>query len=52
MMHTAKMTATLQGDFALLLIGMRSNQPWKAYQWLPVALAKGRRASAAGRLGR
>lgn len=52
MMHTEKMMATPQGDFVLFLIGMRFNQPWKVHHWLPVVLAKGRRASAVGRLGR
>ena len=60
MIHTEKMTATMEGDFVLFLTGMRFNQPWKVHQWLPVvlsmgqpgdlALAKGQRASAAGRL--
>ena len=52
MIHTERMTATIEGDFVLFLIGMRFNQPWKVHQWLPVVLSMGRRASAAGRLGR
>ena len=54
MIHTEKMTATMEGDFVLFLIGMRLDQPWKVHQWLPVVLSMGhgRRASAAGRLGR
>ena len=42
MIHTEKMTATIQGDFVLFLIGMRFNQPWKVHQWLPVVRSMGR----------
>ena len=34
-----KMTATVEGDFVIFLIGMRINQPWKIHKWLPVGLA-------------
>ena len=34
-----RMTAELEGDFVVFLIGMRINKPWKIHKWLPVALA-------------
>lgn len=34
-----RLTATLDGEFAVFLIGMRINQPLKVHQWLPVARA-------------
>ena len=37
-----KMTASMDGDFVVFLIGMRLNQLWKVHKWLPVALAMGR----------
>jgi hypothetical protein len=33
------MTATLDGDFVVFLIGMRINKPWKVHKWWPVAQA-------------
>ena len=33
------MTAQLDGDFVVFLIGMRVNKWWKIWKWLPVALA-------------
>ena len=35
-------SARIEGDFVLLLIGMRINKPWKLNRWLPVftAMAK------------
>ena len=33
------MTARIEGDFVVFLIGMRVNKPWKIHKWLPVALA-------------
>ena len=35
----ARMTATLEGDFVVVLLGMRINKPWKVRHWLPVLLA-------------
>ena len=35
----SKMTAELDGDFVVFLIGMRINKPWKIHKWLPVFLA-------------
>jgi hypothetical protein len=37
----ARMTADLEGDFVVFLIGMRINKPWKLHKWLPVAAAMG-----------
>jgi hypothetical protein len=31
-----RMTAVLDGDFVVFLIGMRINRPWKLHKWLPV----------------
>lgn len=33
------MTAELNGEFVVFLIGMRINKPWRVDQWLPVAQA-------------
>ena len=35
----ARMTAGIEGDFVVFLIGMRINRPWKLHKWLPVATA-------------
>ncbi|HEU4323985.1 MAG TPA: DUF4188 domain-containing protein [Roseiflexaceae bacterium] len=32
-----RMTAEIEGDFVVFLIGMRINKPWKVGQWLSVA---------------
>jgi hypothetical protein len=34
-----KMTAEMDGEFVVLLIGMRVNRPWKVHRWLPVLVA-------------
>lgn len=34
-----RMTAEMDGDFVVLLIGMRINKFWKIHKWLPVFLA-------------
>jgi hypothetical protein len=39
MIYSSRMTSTLDGDFAVFLIGMRINSLWKVQQWLPVARA-------------
>lgn len=36
---TERMTADVDGEFAVFLIGMRINKLWKIHKWLPVALA-------------
>src|SRR6266542_4015951 len=37
--YKQKMTAEIDGEFVVFLIGMRINKPWKLHKWLPVALA-------------
>lgn len=39
MRPSERLTATLDGDFVLFLIGMRVNAPWKVHRWLPVMRA-------------
>jgi hypothetical protein len=34
-----RMTADLDGDFVVFLIGMRVNKPWKLHKWVPVSRA-------------
>jgi len=41
MITPARMTADIDGDFVVFLIGMRINKPWKLHKWLPVARAMG-----------
>ena len=31
-----RMSAEIEGDFVVFLIGMRINKPWKVYKWWPV----------------
>lgn len=42
MIHKERMTARIEGDFVLFLIGMRFNEPWKVHKWLPVVSSMGR----------
>jgi hypothetical protein len=37
--HRGRMTAEIEGDFVVFLIGMRVNRPWKIWKWLPMASA-------------
>jgi hypothetical protein len=39
MVTRGRMTAELDGDFVVFLIGMRINKPWKLHKWLPVTRA-------------
>ena len=39
MIQKERLTATLEGDFVVFLIGMRINNPLKVHKWLPVATA-------------
>jgi len=39
MIRRERLTAKLEGDFVVFLIGMRINQPLKVHKWLPVAAA-------------
>jgi hypothetical protein len=41
MIHKERMTARLEGEFVILLIGMRINQFWKIHRWIPVMQAMG-----------
>ena len=34
-----RMTAEIEGDFVVFLIGMRINKAWKIHKWLPVFMA-------------
>jgi hypothetical protein len=36
MVTKGRMTADLDGDFVVFLIGMRVNKPWKVHKWVPV----------------
>ena len=45
MIHRERLTASLEGDFVVFLIGMRVNQPWKIHKWWPVASAMPRMIS-------
>lgn len=37
--HLGRFTADIDGDFVVLLIGMRFTKPWLVHKWLPVARA-------------
>lgn len=39
MLHTERLTACMEGEFVVFLIGMRINQPLKVHKWLPVVRA-------------
>ena len=39
MIHRDRLTARLDGEFAVFLIGMRINRPWAVHRWWPVASA-------------
>ena len=39
MIRRERLTANLEGDFVVFLIGMRINNPLKFHKWLPVATA-------------
>jgi hypothetical protein len=39
MIQKDRLTATLEGDFVVFLIGMRINNSLKVHKWLPVATA-------------
>jgi len=34
-----RVTAQIDGNFVVFLIGMRINKPWKVHKWLPVVMA-------------
>jgi hypothetical protein len=35
----SRMSAEMEGEFVVFLIGIRINKPWKVHKWLPVFLA-------------
>ena len=35
----SRMSAEMEGEFVVFLIGIRVNKPWKLHKWLPVFLA-------------
>lgn len=37
--HTGRMTAAIEGEFVVFVIGVRINRPWKINKWLPVFMA-------------
>jgi len=39
MIPRERLTATLDGEFVVFLIGMRINSLWKVHQWLPITRA-------------
>jgi hypothetical protein len=39
MIHNERLTASLDGNFVVFLIGMRVNKPLHIHEWLPVAQA-------------
>ena len=39
MIIARRMTAEIDGDFCVFLIGMRINRWWKVHKWMPVAFA-------------
>jgi hypothetical protein len=39
MLHTQRMTARMEGEFVVFLIGMRINRPLAIHKWLPIATA-------------
>lgn len=39
MVRNERLTARIEGDFVVFLIGMRVNRPWKIHKWLPVFAA-------------
>ncbi|MES2889945.1 MAG: DUF4188 domain-containing protein [Pseudomonadota bacterium] len=37
-LHTERLSAVVDHDFVVFLIGLRINKPWKVHRWLPVVL--------------
>lgn len=37
--NSQRLTADVEGEFVVFLIGMRINKPWKLHKWLPVFVA-------------
>ena len=34
-----RLTARMDGEFVVFLIGMRMNKPWKIHKWMPIVMA-------------
>jgi hypothetical protein len=49
MIHRERLSANMDGDFVVFLIGMRINQPLKVHKWIPVAAAMPRMLRELGR---
>jgi hypothetical protein len=49
MIHRERLSATIDGDLVVFLIGMRINQPLKVHKWMPVAAAMPRMLRELGR---
>ena len=45
MIRPERLSAALDGDFVVFLIGMRFNRPWKVHKWWPVFTAMPRMIS-------
>jgi hypothetical protein len=45
MIRRERLSATLEGDFVVFLVGMRINQPLRVHKWWPVAAAMPRMLS-------
>ncbi len=45
MLHNQRLTASLEGEFVVFLIGMRVNQPLRVDKWLPVVASMTRMIS-------
>ncbi len=41
-LFASRMSAEIEGDFVVFLIGMRINKPWKVHKWWPVFSAMSR----------
>ncbi len=48
--HSERMTAQIEGDFVVFLIGMRINKWWKVGKWAPSAMAMSRMLKELGNL--
>ena len=42
-LHPQRMTAEIDGDLVVSVVGMRIEPPWKIHEWLPVFRAMPRR---------
>ncbi len=47
-----RMTARIEGDFVVFLIGLRINKPWKIHKWLPAVLSMPKMLAELARLPR